>query len=62
MDPKEKKSKRLEIDDLADIHGGHFMSLPSDCPDKGTSKCTENRYTCGTQDKNKYLCTFEVTS
>ncbi|ATW23517.1 acetolactate decarboxylase [Candidatus Formimonas warabiya] len=61
MDPKEKKIKRLEIEDLADVRGGSFIPLPG-CPDQGTSKCTENPYTCGTQDKNKNLCTFEALS
>ncbi len=59
MDSKEQKVKRLEMEDLAQVCGGTFMSL--DCPDRGTSKCTENPYTCGTQDSNKNQCAFEVT-
>ena len=56
MDPQEKKNKSLDIEELADVRGGSFMA--KDCPDKGTSKCTENSYTCSTQDKNKNLCPY----
>jgi hypothetical protein len=56
VEPEEKKIKGLKIEDSADVRGGAFISLP-DSPDRGTSKCTENPYTCGTEEEHKKLCT-----
>lgn len=57
MDPKEKKGQILDSEELADVRGG--TSTSEDCPDKDTTRCSKNPYTCGTPDENnKNHCTY----